>query len=146
MAQMELLAPSISGEFSAVIVEVPANAPTNVIPSSSAWRIDCSWFLAPPGNIVGGSWRLQAVVEGLGKAVEFETAPITVAIDGRVTPPGPDYQQSILFPGPQAALIGAQDSVLLKVGVALTYRTPANVPGPLAAFLELGVLQIFKNA
>jgi hypothetical protein len=145
MAQIELVGPDITGTFNAVIVEVPTNAPTNVIPSDSAWRIDCDWFLAPPGKVVGGSWRLQAVIEGLGTAVEFETQPVTVPIDGRVTPPGPRYTQSINFPPPQNVL-GAQDSVLLSVGIALTYRTLANTPGPFAAFLDLGVVQVYRNA
>jgi hypothetical protein len=143
VAQIEIFAPDITGELSAVIVEVPSNQPTNVIPSTSTWQIDCTWLLEPPGSIVGGSWRLQAVVEGLGSAVELETAPLVVAIDGRVRPA--TYNQSIVFPAPQTALLGAQDSVLLKVGVALTYRTLANKPGPLAAFLDLGVLQVFAN-
>jgi hypothetical protein len=144
MAQIELLAPDITGTFSAVTVEDPSNTPTNVIPSSSSWRIDCEWFLAPPGGVVGGSWRLQAVIEGLGTAVELESPPIPVLIDGRETPPDPPYTQSINFPGPQTALLGAQDSVLLKIGVALTHRKLNNNPGPFAAFLDLGVLQIFR--
>jgi hypothetical protein len=145
MAQIELFGPDISGQFTAVVVEDPTNTPTNVIPSDSAWRIDCEWFLTPPGKIVGGSWRLQAIVEGLGTATEFETAAVTVPIDGRVQPPGPNYTQSINFPPPQAVLGASQDSVLLKVGVALTYRTLQNTPGPFAAFLDLGVIQVYRN-
>lgn len=142
MAQIEIFAPDITGELSAVIVEAPSNAPTNVIPSTSDFRIECTWHLQPPGSIVGGTWRLQAIVEGLGTALETETVPINIPIDGRVFPQV--YTQNILFPSPQTA-VGAQDAVLLKMGVALTYRTLQNNPGPLAAFLDLGVLQIFKN-
>lgn len=143
MADIEIALPDITGKFTAVIVEVPANNPVTVIPSTSAWQIDCEWFLEPPGKVVGGTWQLQAIVEGLGNAPEFETAPQVVPIDGRVTPPGPSYKHSINFPPPQA--VGAQESVLLKVGVALTYRAPNNTPGPFAAFLDLGVLQVFRN-
>lgn len=141
MAEIELFAPDIGGELSAKIVEAPSNNPTNVIPSTSSWRIDCSWYLRPPGVVVGGSWRLQAMLEGLGSAPEFETTAITIPIDGRVEPL--NYTQSIAFPAPQNT--GGQDSVLYKVTVALAYRTLQNRPGPFAAFLDLGVLQVFHN-
>lgn len=144
MAQIEILGPQITGELNARIVEVPANAPTNVIPSTSAWRIECEWFLAPPGAVVGGSWRLQAFLEGQGTGPESETAPIVVPIDGRVTPPGPSYRRNIEFPAPQA-LPGGVDQVIYRVSVALTYRTLQNRPGPFAALLDLGMLQIFRN-
>lgn len=145
MAQIEILGPDVTGDFQAVVVEVPTNQPTNVIPSNGAWQIDCEWFLRPPGQVIGGSWRLQAVIEGLGTAIETETQPVTVPIDGRVTPPGPNYTTTIPLP-PPANVLGNQDSVLLKVGVALTYRTLNNRPGPFAAFLDLGVAQIYRNA
>jgi hypothetical protein len=144
VAQIELFGPDITGTFTATIVEVPSNAPTNVIPSDSSFRIDCDWFLEPPGKVVGGTWRIQAFLEALGNAPEIDSAPVAVAIDGRVTPPGPNYTQSLDFPAPQNLPAG-QDSVLYKVGVALTYRTLAGTPGPFAAFVDLGVVEIFLN-
>ena len=145
MAQIEIFGPDISGELTATIVEVPANAPNIVIPSTSDWRIECEWFLRPPGAVVGGEWRLQAFLEGQGARREFQTPPIVVAIDGRVSPPGPTYTQNIEFPAPQAVPVG-EDQVLYRVSVALTYRTLQNRPGPFAALLDLGIVQIFRNA
>jgi hypothetical protein len=138
--EIELLAPSIDGTLSATIVDVASNAPSNVIPQDKEWRIDCVWFLNAAGVVVGGNWGLQAVIEGLGTAPEFQTPRLVVPIDGRVFPS--TYNQSITFPPPQD--IGTEDAALFKVGVALTYRTPAGTPGPLAAFLDLGVVEIFK--
>lgn len=146
MAEIEFAAPNITGTLKGTIVEIPTNAPGNVIPSTSSWRVDTSWFLTPPGKIVGGTWRVQVIVEGLGSAPEGETVQQVVAIDGRTTPPGPDYTSSFTFsPAQNNALLQGKDSVLLQVTVALTYRAPNGSAGPFAAFLDLGLVELFKN-
>ena len=58
------------------------------------------------------------------------------------------YSEDIVF-NPGDVNLGGQPSVLARVGVALTYRFPVGVggqPGPIATFLELGVVQIYDGA
>jgi hypothetical protein len=142
MPPLETSTLSISGELNATVVESPSKTPINVIPASSDWEIDCEWSLDPPGASLGGTWHLQAFLEAQGPAPELSTTPILVALDGRVKPA--TYTASIKFPKPQS--LGGLDLVIYRVTVALTYRNPANKPGPIAAFVDLQFVQIFQDA
>ena len=146
---IELPGGVFSGTFEANIVEGPPApvAPTRVIRNDQSWKIACSWtldgLLAPA---LDGTWSLQAVVEGLGVAVELTRAPEEVPLSA--APPFPlprQYQHDIVF-NAGAVNLGGQPSVLARVGVALTYRFPVGAggqPGPIATFLELGPVQIY---
>jgi hypothetical protein len=149
---IELPAGVFSGQFNAEIVEggpspVP---PTRVIRTDQQWKIECTWtldgLLAPA---LDGTWAVQAVVEGLGTAVELTRAPQSVPLSA--APPFPlprQYAQDIVF-APNSIGLGGQPSVMARVGVALTYKFPVGIggqPGPIATFLELGVVQIYKGS
>jgi hypothetical protein len=149
--QIELPAGVFAGQFTANIVERGPSpvAPTRVIRNDQQWAIECEWtldgLLAPA---LDGTWSLQAVVEGLGTAVEITRAPVAVPLSA--APPFPlprQYAQDIVF-NPGDVSLGGQPSVLARVGVALTYQFPVGVggqPGPIATFLELGAVQIYDG-
>jgi len=149
---IELPAGVFSGTFSADIVEVgPAPVPpTQVIRTDETWKIACSWtlsgLLAPA---LDGTWSVQAVVEGLGAAVELTRPPESVPLSAAPPFPVPrQYAHDIVFNPGSVNLLG-QPSVLARVGVALTYRFPVGVggqPGPIATFLELGPVQIYQGS
>lgn len=153
MAVVDIPVLPLNGRFQAEVIDPVGDAPTNVIRISDPWRVDCSWWLGGPlASVIGGQWRLQVVLEGLGSAVEGET-PVTAPapsaawptapnLDGRTGPANP-YEHSFQF-GPGFPGLGGQPSVLVNVGVALTYLDAAANPGPIAAFLDLGVVQFFQ--
>jgi hypothetical protein len=147
MPVMDIPPVGVSGQFQAQVVDPQGNQPTNVIRTGELLGIDCRWFIdGALASSLGGQWRLQVVFEGLGTAVEFSgpsTAPVPQAIlDGR-TGSGSPYTHEFRIPMTNA-ILGGQSSVLAKVGVALTYIDAANTPGPIAAFVDLGVVQIFR--
>jgi hypothetical protein len=139
-----------NGTFTANIVEVGPGpvAPKEVIRTDEVWKIACEWslngLLAPA---LDGTWALQAVVEGLGAAVEITRAPESVPLTAAPPLPLPrNYAHDIVF-NPGSVNLGGQPSVMARVGVALTYRFPPAAgghPGPIATFLELGVVQIYQ--
>jgi hypothetical protein len=150
---MDIPPVGITGQFEANVIDPSGNVPTNVIRITDVWRVDCSWYIdGLLASSLGGQWRLQVVLEGLGSALEGETvvtAPPPIAnwptapnLDGR-TGPGNPYTHSFSF-GPGVPGLGGQPSVLGNVGVALTYIDAANTPGPIAAFVDLGVVQFFE--
>jgi hypothetical protein len=58
------------------------------------------------------------------------------------------YAKDVVF-APGSINLGGQPSVMARVGVALTYKFPVGVgghPGPIATFLELGVVQIYQGS
>lgn len=148
---IELPVGVFSGSFEAEIVEVGPNvvAPTTVIRTDQTWKIACEWsldgLLAPA---LDGTWSVQAVVEGLGTAVEITRAPQQVPLNAAAPFPLPrNYALDVVF-APGSVNLGGQPSVMARVGVALTYRFPVGIggqPGPIATFLELGAIQIYQG-
>ncbi len=149
---IELPAGVFSGTFEANIVEVGPGvvAPTTVVRTDETWKIACKWdldgLLAPA---LDGTWSVQAVVEGLGTAVEITRPPEDVPLSA--APPFPlprKYAHDVVF-APGSVGLGGQPSVMARVGVALTYRFPVGIgghPGPIATFLELGAIQIYQGS
>ena len=150
--QIELPAGVFSGTFEANIVEVGPGpvAPKEVIRTDEQWKIACEWtldgLLAPA---LDGTWAVQAVVEGLGAAIELTRAPEQVPLSAAPSFPLPrQYAHDVVF-NPGSINLGGQPSVMARVGVALTYRFPPAAggnPGPIATFLELGVVQIYQGS
>jgi hypothetical protein len=149
---IELPVGVFNGTFSANVVEVGPGpvAPKEVIRTDETWKIACQWslngLLAPA---LDGTWAVQAVVEGLGASVEITRAPESVPLSAAAPLPLPrNYQHDIVF-APGSVALGGQPSVMARVGVALTYRFPpaaGGTPGPIATFLELGVVQIYQGS
>jgi hypothetical protein len=148
MPVMDIPPVGVSGQFQADLVDPQGNVPTNVFRTGDQLGVDCSWFLQGAlASSLGGSWRAQLTLEGLGTAIEitFPAAPPNpgpAVLDGRTGQANP-YRHRIREPL-STAMLGGQPSVLAKVGIALTYRDAANTPGPIAAFVDLGVVQIFE--
>jgi hypothetical protein len=143
--QVEIPVPAINGQLQAEVFDPTGVSPLNVVRNSTGFRIDCQWWIdGPLANVLGGSWRVQAFLEGRGTQVEI-TVPVTapIPLDGRTgPPPNPVYGHNFQFP-PGAINLGGQPAILMDAGIALTYLTVANTPGPIAGFVDLGVVQVF---
>jgi hypothetical protein len=151
MAVMDIPPIGVSGRFEANLVD-----PLGVVPPSNVYRIgdqlgvDCDWFIdGALASSLGGQWRVQLTLEGRGTALEVTRPPVPptpgpAALDGRTgPPPAPGYRHQFRE-ALNAGILGGQPSILVSVGVALTYIDAANTPGPIAAFIDLGVVQIFQ--
>ena len=60
-------------------------------------------------------------------------------VANQVTP----YTRNVAFPA-NSINLGAEDSMSFHVTAVLTARTAANAPLPVAALVDLGVVQIFR--
>lgn len=144
MAQMDISFPPLAGELAAEIVDPSGVSPVTVVYNDVGFQVHCHWHVDPPaGSMLGGTWGIQLIAEGLGSAIEGQTFVNSVVIDGRETPPDAEYEQTFSIAN---LPLGGQPSILLELGVALTYRDTAGDPGPIAAFLDLGVIQVYKEA
>jgi hypothetical protein len=142
----------LTGQFTATLVDSSGVPPTDVVRTSDAFRIDCTWYIAGGlASSLGGTWYVQAAFESIGPGDEFRTAEIPVPLTGLAgAPPAPGYSSSISVPaGPNFPAGGplkvpaGQRNEPYQVTVLLAYTDVAGNPGPLAASVNLEDLTIY---
>lgn len=145
MATVEIQTPTLTGSLDADFVDLSGNGQPNIVRSTEAMTIDARWYidgsLAPS---LAGTWYLQAQFQSSDDVVgEFRRppTPISIALDGRHGPSSP-YTSSISLPAGSFSLNG-RDSQVYDVTVTLNYHDVNGNPGPMAAFVALGKLQVY---
>jgi hypothetical protein len=150
--QLPVPSPLISGgDFTATVLDPGSGTPTTVIRTEDAWAVSAEWYLEGPiVSILNGSWRLQVALESIGnQGTEMVSPPVFVAYgSGTLSGVYPNQKMSftsaVNFPAGTPPLAGAPD-VAYHVSAMLTYLTPASTPGPFAAVIDLGLVQIFDS-
>jgi hypothetical protein len=148
MPIVEIQTPTVSGKFEAKLVDVAGNGNIDIVRANEEWKIDASWYLdgtfAPA---ITGTWHLQAQVQGSDDVVtEFRqpAVPHSITLNTSMIGPGSPYTDSIVFPAGQfTPLLTSVDSIVLDVVVTLNFRNPDGTPGPMAAFVDLGKVQVY---
>ena len=154
MASIQLPVPSpliTSGDFTANVLDPGSGAPTTVIRTEDAWSVSASWYLeGPVVAILNGSWRLQVALETIGnQGTEMVSPSVFVSysagtLSGIYPNERMSFSASVPFPAGTPPLGGAPD-VAYHASAMLTYLTPAGTPGPFAAVIDLGLIQIFDS-
>jgi hypothetical protein len=143
----------LTGKFTAVLTDSSGVPPTDVIRTSDAFSIDCTWYIdGGLASSLGGTWYVQAAFESIGPGDEFRSAEISVVLDGRTgPPPAAGYSASISVPA-GANFPGAGGPIKVPAGhrnqpyqvtVLLAYTDVPGNPGPLAASVNLEELTIY---
>ena len=154
MATIQLPVPSpliTAGDFTANVLDPGSGTPTNVIRTEDAWSVKADWFLEGPiVPILNGRWRLQVALESIGNQGTEMVAPAVFVNHSAGTLSGSypnqrmSFTASVDFPAATPPLGGAPD-VAYHCSAMLTYLTPAGTPGPFAAVIDLGPVQIFDS-
>jgi hypothetical protein len=154
MATIQLPVPSpliSAGDFTATVLDPGSGTPTTVIRTEDAWSVRTSWYLEGPiVALLNGRWRLQVALESIGnQGTEMVSPSVFVNYSaGTLTGVYPNqrmsFDASVAFPAGTPPLGGAPD-VAYHVSAMLTYLTPAGAPGPFAAVIDLGLIQIFDS-
>lgn len=154
MATMQLPVPNpliSAGEFTAVVQDPGSGNPTSVIRTEDPWSVQADWYVeGPVVAILDGRWRLQVALESIGdQGVEMVAPPVFVDyLSGTLSGVYPNqrmsFSASVAFPPGTPTLGGAPD-VAYHATALLTYLTPAGTPGPFAAVVDLGIIQIFDS-
>lgn len=154
MASIQLPIPSpliTSGDFTAQVQDPGSGAPTTVIRTEDAWSVSAEWYLeGPVVAILNGRWRLQVALESIGNQGVEMVAPSVFVNYGSGTLSGvyPAQRMSFAASVPFAAgtpPLGGAPDVAYHASALLTYLTPAGTPGPFAAVIDLGLIQIFDS-
>jgi hypothetical protein len=150
--QLPVQSPLISaGDFTANVLDPFSGTPTNVIRKEDAWAVHAEWYLEGPiVAILNGRWRLQVALESIGNQGTEMVAP-AVLVDysaGILSGTYPNQRMSfhahVNFPAGTPPTGGAPD-VVYHCSAMLTYLTPAGTPGPFAAVIDLGLIQVFDS-
>jgi len=141
----EINIPPLAGQITnAYITEVGGVTPINVINANQDFAANLEWQLC--GFLVqflSGHWRIRLLLESMGPTEEYslplggKTVPLP---NGVVCPGNPNctcWETDI----PVTA--GTVEPGLYKAVIALTYESVLGVPGPMAGFAELGMVQIY---
>jgi hypothetical protein len=145
VTQVDIDVSAGAGTFDATIVD-PQGAvggPVNVIQVTDTWRVDCSWSVTGMIRQMSGTWRVQVVLEGLGGAAPEQQQPTQIVpmVPGQATP----YTTQVVFPGGTINL-GTEDAFSFHIIALLTARDGANNPLPVAAAVDLGMVQVYRGA
>jgi hypothetical protein len=142
MAVVDIDVGAGAGTFQAIVRDPQGNpaGSASVIQVSDPWSVECTWQISGLIALFSGTWRVQVLLEGMGgAAAEFQRTVSVPMVANQTTP----YTQSVDFP-PNSINLGAEDSLSFHVTAVLTARTAANAPLPVAAIVDLGVVQIYR--
>ena len=129
----------LAGRIEASIVD-PGGAPPDILKVDQAWAVDIKWevtgSLVP---LVGGTWHLRLNIDQLGGPGDFPFPPAN-SIDVPVTPANGSYRQAVNVPA--NTLAAGPGGNTYQVLASLTYTTPAGTPGPIAGYVNCGMVQV----
>jgi hypothetical protein len=130
-----------SGQFTATVEDPVGNPPPNIIQESDAWRVACEWSVNGLISLFPGTWRIQVLLEGLGQNAPELQQEVTVAmVPGQTTA----YTTTVDFAAGSITLPATEDSFSFHITAVLTART-GTFPLPVAAMVDLGVVQIYRS-
>ncbi len=125
------------GYSGTVDVVTPPVGATSIIRTIDAWSVQFNWTTTGPLNfLMSGNWHLQVLLEQIGPG-EF-ALPGGTAIEPFVAAPNA-YSKAINFAA------GSVPVGLYQVAVIITMKgpAPANHPGPITGYAELGLLEFY---
>ncbi|RMG27420.1 MAG: hypothetical protein D6730_07240 [Bacteroidetes bacterium] len=117
----------------------PPATPTNIIKTSQGWSVAFQWeTLGALTNLMAGQFQLNLFLEEMGSGEYALPAAFSTATVNFVSAPNV-YNQVMNIPANQVP------AGVYKLVVSLTFKGPLGVPGPIAAFSEVGMIQFYDS-
>lgn len=113
-----------------------SGSPTNIIQVDQPWYI--VFILRTTGllnHLMCGQWEFKVLLEKMGKGEDVPELIKTIDFSSR-----PGWYFDVLTIPP-----GTMEEGVYRVVVAGTFKGPKNVPGPIAGFADLGLVQFYKE-
>ena len=144
MSNFEITVPVgsvLSGDISATIVDHEGVAPANIIRADDNWAVQFDWSLKGRlASCICGHWCLFVRLESIGAGPEYSLGPVNIPLD-----PCGDGNYSYKFAVPAGRISSESCGPTYKVVATLTYVTPCDRPGPIAGFVDLGLVQFYED-
>lgn len=117
----------------------PKASPVNIIQTDQMWYVKFRWeTYGLLNHLMCGTFRLNLYLEEMGKG-EFGLDPAysTANVSFKSKPHA--YEHTMVIPA------GQVPAGVYKLVASLTFTGPEGVPGPIAAFAEIGAMQIYAE-
>ena len=132
----------LSGYISADVYEVGGVAPTNIIRLDQDWRVHLNWALEGSlKSMICGTWCIHLHLESIGKGRELD---LPYHDDARVPlDPCGDSCYNYDFRVHKGTVRPEHCSTPYKLVATVVYENACCKPGPMAGFVELGIIQFY---
>lgn len=119
----------------------PPAPPTTIIRRNNPWAINVRWQTTGIGTgMVTGRWHLHTYLESIGPGPDVDLIDPADHVISLTPGPSPvNYFVHFDVPASKNPPEG-----LYKLGISLRYLEPTGSPGPMAAFVEGPVLQLYN--
>ena len=131
--------PYLYGDVSAKVYEKDGAKPTTIIRTDQEWGVKIYWELK--GSLteyICGEWCVRLCLESIGQGPERNWEAPRIALD-----PCGDGKYYYDFKFKPGDITADYCSTPYKPVVTVTYNTVCHVPGPVAGFVELPILQFY---
>jgi hypothetical protein len=121
----------------------PGEAPTRIFDIHDLVEVDCEWSLTGSlARMICGTWECDLYMESMGAGREFEVEGCSMPLD-----PGGSgaYACTIKIPPDTIVPDTGETDIGYKMVVSVTYKDPKGRPGPIAGFVELPLVQFYKD-
>jgi hypothetical protein len=133
----------LEGYIGAEIYEVGGVAPTNVIRIDQDWRVHLDWELEGSlKSMICGTWCLHVHLESIGKGPELSLPDPSYEVKVPLNPCGNGkYEKDFVIR--RGTVTARHCSTPYKLVTTVTYENACGKPGPIAGFVELGIVQFY---
>jgi hypothetical protein len=134
----------LSGRIEADVYDPNGVAPTNIIQIDDDWLVRIKWALEGTlKSMVCGTWCLHVDLESIGKGPELSLPDDSYEIEVPLNPCGDGYY-SYDFLVKKGVVTARHCSTPYKLVTTITYKNACGRPGPMAGFVEGGILQFYN--
>jgi len=124
---------------------VPLAAPTTIIRTDQSWAVQVSWEnTGLATGMIDGKWHLHVFAESMGQGVEKTLTDPNDHIFPLQPGPAPTYSRHFHVPAGSLPA-GPTGVTLYKIVTSLTYIDAAGNRGPIAAYVEGPIIQIYDT-
>jgi len=131
------------GEIEASIYELGGVAPTNIIRIDEDWLVRLKWQLhGSLKSMICGKWCLHVHLESIGKGPELDLPDPGPEIQIPLNPCG-NGEYCYDFVVKKGTVKPEHCSTPFKVVTTVVYENACGRPGPMAGFVEFGIIQFY---
>jgi hypothetical protein len=133
----------LGGRIEATVMDPNGVAPYNIIQIDDDWIVRIKWAIEGSlKSMICGTWCLHLHLESIGKGPELSLPDPYAEIEVPLDPCG-NGEYCYDFRVRRGTVTSLHCGTPYKVVATVTYKNPCHKPGPMAGFVEFGVLQFY---
>lgn len=131
---------ALAGTIEAHLHESGGADPVNVLRTDQDWSAHTTITLSGAlSQFIAGSWHIHLRLESMGPGGEYSFFDV----NGDVAIPDPSDVYDQVLHVPAGKVTAAHDGTPYRAVISVTYRGPLGNPGPIAGYVDLGIVQFY---